>query len=188
MRLLQELLGSLGKLFKWWFVVVPWEQALRIRAGKHVTKLGAGIHMRIPFLDRLYVQSTRMRWVELPEQTLSTADGKVISLQGMLGYSIVNLEKLYRTLHHANATLQGEAMSLIARYIHGHLMEECKPVILEDFLSGSLKLDKYGIGNTQLSITDFAVAKTYRLITSSDRYLAGDSLTTHREHTPGEPY
>ena len=185
MNFLRDIFTLLGNLLKWYFIVVPWEQVVRVRLGKHLRLYDAGFHFKIPYVDKLYRQSTRQRWTALEEQTLTCPDmtsGKVITLQGMLGYSIVNIELLLQTLHHPEATLKGEAMRIISRYIHTHNLEECKPANLEDFVQKALNLEKYGIGNTELSITDFAVVKTYRLLTSEgSRYLPGDSLSTTAE-------
>lgn len=188
MSALRELFAFATKLVHWWIVVSPWEQALRVRLGKHVLVLHAGVHFKIPFIDKLYLRNIRMRWTRLLEQDLSTTDGRVITLQGLLGYSIVDISKLFNTLHHAEATIQGEAMRHISSFIHSHPLEECNPASLESFLSKALDLEQFGLGDIRLSITDFTVVKTYRFLTGSDRYLPGSGLSTASEDSGGLDY
>lgn len=75
MEVINSIAAFISKLFQWWFTVMPWEQALRIRKGSKVTLLGAGLYFKIPFIDAVYVQTTRMRMIDTPMQTMSTKDG-----------------------------------------------------------------------------------------------------------------
>lgn len=36
--MIKQLLEQLFGLFRWFFVVAPWEQAIRVRAGKHARR------------------------------------------------------------------------------------------------------------------------------------------------------
>lgn len=47
--MIRELFAHIAEAFKFFFVIAPWEQALRIRGGKKVDLLGAGLYFRIPF-------------------------------------------------------------------------------------------------------------------------------------------
>lgn len=53
----------------------PWEAALRVRLGRRVVMLGPGFHLRIPFLDRTFVRSVRLRTISDSGQTVVTQDG-----------------------------------------------------------------------------------------------------------------
>jgi hypothetical protein len=66
---LARLLG--GAAF--WVVVLPWQQALRVRGGRHVRLLKPGIYLKVPILDVVQVESVRRRTSMVPIQTLSTA-------------------------------------------------------------------------------------------------------------------
>lgn len=61
MSFIQNILALLGRLVSWWFVVLPWEQAVRVRAGSRVRLYGAGLHFRVPFIDYVWLQNTRRR-------------------------------------------------------------------------------------------------------------------------------
>ena len=76
MEIVNQIFVFIGKLFEWWFTVMPWEQAIFIRAGKGERVLGKGLYFKIPFIDRVYIQQTRLRIIDLPVQTVSTLDRK----------------------------------------------------------------------------------------------------------------
>lgn len=176
---LKDILYELKKLFMWWVTIAPWESALRVRWGKHVTTLEPGVHLRIPYADRVYRQSVRLRVCNLPPQTLTTLDGHTVTLQGMLGYEIFDIETLYETLHHAEDTITNIACSSLAQYIGTHTREDCTPGNIETAANELIDLEQYGVGGTHITITTFAFVKTYRLITGSgELYTSGDSLST----------
>lgn len=179
MNSLWELLRRFGELFVWWTVVQPWEGAIRVRFGKRVRTLAPGVHLRIPYADSVYRQTVRLRLCMMGIQTLSTSDGKTITLAASLGYRIADVWKLYNTLHHAEATIQNLAMGEIARFVQGRTLAECGPAAIEKAVSSALSLDQYGISADGIRLLDFAVVKTYRLI-NEQRYGTGDLLDTVR--------
>lgn len=61
---MNELFGAIFRFFRQfqiWVVVAPWEQAVRVRLGKHLSVLNAGVHLKLPFADLVYLQSVRLR-------------------------------------------------------------------------------------------------------------------------------
>ncbi len=179
---LRELFHSIGRLFTWWIIIVPWEQAVRVRLGKHVRILTAGVHLRIPYADKVYKQSIRRRIVATDIQTISTRDGKAITLAGQMGYSIVDVGKLYATLHHAEDTLQALMKSSVSEFVSTHELSQCTPKVIEAHVIENNDLSEYGLAEITFSITNFAVARTYRFITDNlKEWLSGDVLNTDQD-------
>lgn len=186
MESIKELFRQAGNLFRWWYIVAPWEQSIRVRLGKKVEVLNEGVHLRIPFADRVFIQSTRRRFLSLGTQTISTLDEKVITIGAKLGYEIQDIGKLYDTLHDAEDTLAAETAGMIARYINCRKIKDVKPLTIESYVAEHLNLTQYGLGSTRFFITDFAVVRTYRLIQSFPKdYGSGLPLTT--VHAEGDP-
>ena len=165
MTALQQIVEGIKNLFTWILIVAPWEQAVRVRFGSRVTLLHAGVHLRLPFFDRVYRQSIRRRLGIIRPQTITTNDGKVLTLSGVLGFSIVDLLKLYDTLEHAQDTVDAEVASSISTYCSGVTLEECRPRQIEEYVRGDVHLEKYGLAGQEFFVTSFAVVRTYRLIT-----------------------
>jgi len=174
--------------FQWWVLLTPWEQALRVRRGKNVTELNAGLHLRIPLIDRLFIQSVRLRMTDTPIQTVTTKDGSTITLKAQLGYRIDSLRLLYDTLHDAEGTIMNLVQMEIANHICVNMVVDLTPMQIVMAVQGSLidRLAAFGLGDICVSITDFAIVKTYRLITQDIWTNSGAALDTFKFHGQAE--
>lgn len=165
MNAVRELINALRAALTWWITVAPWEQAIRVRFGKRVMLLEAGIHLRLPLFDRIYVQSIRRRTSALATQTLTTKDGKSLTMAVALSYRVVDLLRLYNTLHHAEGTISNTVQGAVGEYVYTHTLEECQPSTLATQVIALLDLGRYGLADVEITITTFVVVKTYRFLT-----------------------
>lgn len=175
MSVLNGIMNTLRQLLEWWIIISPWEQAVRVRLGKHLKVLEAGVHWRFPFIDKVQVQTTRLRYTDTPAQTVTTACGKTVTFSGTLGYVIEDILKLYQTLHHADDTIKNLAMAAAAAYIRGVRWENCKSDVFEKTVTEAVDLSKYGLGKAKYSLLDLARVKTFRLI-QGQNWSTGDAL------------
>ena len=88
MEAVNQIIQFIKQLFSWWFIVTPWEQAVFVRLGKNVKVLHGGFYFKIPFIDQVYIQSIRLRAIDMPIQTISTKDGKTITIKSVMNYAI----------------------------------------------------------------------------------------------------
>jgi regulator of protease activity HflC (stomatin/prohibitin superfamily) len=164
-------------------IIAPWEQgdyALGACAVKQVKRLNAGIHLKLPIVDTIYVQSVRMRISGLPRQTVTTKDGKTVTITGSVGYAIANIQQLYNTLHHPEDAIQKRAQALIANFISSRKAKDCTADAIEAGLAEPLRdtLSCYGIEDTRIFVTDLAIVRTYRLIGDNAWGMYGGPLNT----------
>jgi len=164
MGLVQQVQAFLRSIFQWWVTIAPWQQGVRVRFGKHVALLPPGIHFKMPMFDVVYMQPIRVRAQHVKNQTLTTNDGKIVSLASALQYEIKDLLKMYETLHNAHDIIEQRTQSVISRYMSANLFEEIKPREIEVHLLEELDLSEFGLSIHNFSITDFAVVRVYRLI------------------------
>lgn len=164
MSIVQQFKALLKDLFQWWITIVPWEQGIRVRFGKHVKLLPTGIYLKLPMFDTVYVQAIRVRAQVIVGQTISSKDGKAISLASALQYEIIDLLKLYKTLHNAHDTIELLTQGIISSFINRHFINEIEPTDIEEHVLENIDLSMYGLKVHGFKITDFAVVKTFRLI------------------------
>lgn len=164
MNQVKDFIEYIFNAFKIWIIVQPWESGLIIRCGKRIKRVNKGMYFKIPYLDSVYIQEIRLRVTEMPMQTLTSKDGKTITLNSSFGYSIINLEKLYQTLYHPEKTLQNIAMSSIAETIFSFDIQNITPADIEEKVMSKLIAEDYGIKFEYFKITNFAIVRTYRLI------------------------
>lgn len=165
MEWFSTLVRSFTGLFKWWLITMPWEHAIRVRLGKHVTvhKKG-GVIFRIPYVDQVFVQNVRERVSATTAQTLTTVDGHTITLAACLRYRIEDILPLYQRLHQAAETIQQEIEGLFSEYIITHEVGECTPELVIGHVLEHLDVSQYGLYLKSVFLTDFARVRTYRLI------------------------
>lgn len=164
MNQIKEFFQWLIDSFKIWVIVQPWESAVRVRMGKHTKVLTKGIFFRIPYLDSIFVQENRLRIVQMSLQTLTTKDLNAITIEAAVGYTIEDIEKLYKSLYQPETTISNMVKSNIAEYIFEKNHNEIKPSDLEKNVLNDLQNLDYGLNIQYLRIQNFAIVKTFRLI------------------------
>ncbi len=180
MNWLNVLLSKVGQLFNWFYVVVPWDRAMRVRWGKHMKVMGPGVHVQIPFLDKVYIMGIRDRVASTTTQTLTTANGVTITLCAGFRFEIVDIEPMYNRLHNAGETISQEIEGSISDYIITHNEDECTPAHIKEHVLDKVDLSEYGLNCTKVFFTDFVKVRTYRLINGGmDRWSEPGVNTSH---------
>jgi regulator of protease activity HflC (stomatin/prohibitin superfamily) len=77
------------------FIVRQWERVALIRLGR-IVKIEdkAGLHLRIPFIDRLYVVDMRMQTIQLKGQSTITKDNISVSIDAVVFAKVEDPEKV----------------------------------------------------------------------------------------------
>lgn len=161
---LWEIVSRFANLFIWWTIVSPWESGIRVRLGSRVTKIGPGIHLRIPYFDAIFKQTVRRRITIVQLQTLSTQDRKTVTVCATVGYAIADIALLYNTLHHADETIRNMVAGAIARTIQSMTSDECLPQDVERQVNAVVDLSGFGLAGTEIRLVDFAFVRTFRFL------------------------
>ena len=165
MSVIQQILELLRTLVTWWFLVEPWEQAIRVRCGKHVRLFEKGVYWKIPFFDMVYKQNVRRRVSGIPVQTLTAKDGKSLTIYGSIGYKIADVLKLHMALHDAEQSVQQEILGLVSRYVCEHEIVNCTPRQITEFVNCNLDLQKYGLADVEFFLQGYVSnVRTYRVL------------------------
>lgn len=183
----QQLLSFIKSIFQWWVTIAPWQQGVRVRLGKNVCVLLPGIHLRLPIVDVVYMQPIRVRAQHVHSQTLTSSDGKAISVGSAIRYEITDLLTVYKTLHNAHDTIEQIVQSHIAGVVIHKKLEELSPQLVEELVSDAIDFSSYGLAVRGFNITDFAVVKTYRLIQGELGHFTGYDQRFETDLAMGEP-
>lgn len=171
MNWLSQIFGFF-KAFQLWVTIAPWELALRVRLGKTAVRLGPGVHFRIPFLDRIFVQCSRVRPISDSGQTITTDDGKVLSIAVVVTYAISDMLKLYETVSNPESMLLFEVQALLSKIISSSSSAAISPLMLEEAVSSKLPSVDWGLDHVKLKVTTFAYVRTYRILNYEYRSLS----------------
>lgn len=190
MSFIQSLLEFLRSLLNWWFIVEPWEQAIRVRLGNRVKLFNAGIHVKVPFFDVLYKQNNRRRVSSIPLQTLTTKDDIALTVHGSIGYKIADILKLHMTLQDAEDSVRQEVLGCITKYVVETNSADCRPSTIIAHVVATLDLTKYGLADIEFFLNGYVSnVPTYRLIQDGMVGYMGNSgnLNTCNAVSPGAP-
>jgi len=169
-------MSALGRGLALWVVIAPWEMGLRVRMGKRATVLHPGVRFRIPGLDRVYVQSCRLRTVSDSGLTSTTRDGHSVTLTLALHFAVADIERLYSAGTNPEITIRTVAAAAVARLIAGTPRDALRP---DDIAHAARQAvgriaGRYGINQVSAELATFAFVRSYRLI--SNDYWNGSGL------------
>lgn len=164
MNIFKDLIDYLSKLFTWWIVVMPWEQGIRVTLGKNQMLMDKGIYLKLPLIHTVFIQEKRLRVINVPIQTISSRDGFALTVSCSVGYSIVDIVKLYSTLYQPDMTISNIVASKISEFICSHDLKECIPAMIEKQINESINTTDYGLKYEYVRMINFACVKTFRLI------------------------
>lgn len=147
-----------------WYIVRPWEQGINVRCGRWVFNATPGFHIRLPFLDEVFIQNVRLRVVNLPVQTVTNKEGLTTTVSAVVSWRIADVRKLYEKLHTPEDWIYNTALSAVAEVMFS-TTGETDPKSIGDAAAKALADGRaLGIVIESVAITDFARVRTYRLI------------------------
>lgn len=172
---LVEWVQGIVRTLRPWVTVNPWEQGVRVRLGKHVTLLPAGVYLKIPAVDTVVVLPVRIRVLTVPMQTVMSKDGRAVSVGIAIQYQIEDVEKVFRSVHHPESTIAYWVQGIIGEQVRLLDAAEVTPEALQAAVVQQLDLTAMGFGSFKVFISDLALVRTYRLI-QEGRWMAGANL------------
>lgn len=175
MEWLATFFRNIGRPFQWWVVLAPWEHGLRIRLGRVSKELGPGIYFRIPFLDRIYVQSVRLRTLTDTNSTTMTADGKAATFSIAVDLAIGSMRTLFDSLAAPECTVLTIALSFITADIGERQSSELTADGIGRTATAYLRdtCGDVGLTDIEVRITSLALVRTYRIVNNGYRESGG---------------
>lgn len=168
---LHQIFG-LFRSFQFWVTIAPWEAALRVRLGKHAVKLGPGIHIRVPFLDRMFIVATRPRTIISVGQTITTRDLQPLTINVAVTYAVADVAVLYMACSNPEESLLCRVQGEISDFVAGLDRVELSSRIIEDAIGPKVPNSEWGLSEVRLMITTFTYAKPLRILNSEWRSLS----------------
>lgn len=175
----------MNELFQWivglikgarfWQVVLPWERAVRVRFGRNPILWESGFHWRIPYFDEVRVANTRLRIACVPAQTITTRDGRTVTIDVSLAFRIRDPLVAMMRLQKPEDSTAGFAQIAVARFVKGRNYAE---ITLED-LEAAVMVEVAGLAGDGLAfeyvrVVEFALIRTIRLIQDTWRPHTGE--------------
>ncbi len=163
------LLGIFGLLALFFIIrsirIVPAKTALVVeRLGKYVKTLDAGIHLLIPFIDKVkFKHNLKEQAIDVPEQECFTADNVKVTVDGVLYMRVVNpkyasygiTDCFYATIQLAQTTMR----SVIGRLELDKTFEERNQINGEVVKAVDEASDPWGVKVSRYEIQNINVSE-----------------------------
>lgn len=151
-------------------VIIPsYEEGVRLSFGKFKKVLYPGVHFKIPFVDEIINQHVVVTTISLPAQSLYTLDKQNFVVKGVIKYRITDVKIFLLEVYDAQDALSDMTLSIIKNIIISLPAEKCIDPELDNLLTKKVRVEakKWGVEIQQVTLTDIAPIKSYRLINDS---------------------
>lgn len=148
-------------------VIVPsYEKGVLLRFGNFKKVLEPGIHFKIPFGDEIIHQHVVVTTLSLPAQSLYTLDKQNFVVKGVVKYKISDVKTFLLEVYDAKDALSDMTMSIVKNIIISIPAEKCIDPELDNLLTKKARVEakKWGVDIQQVTLTDVAPIRSYRLI------------------------
>jgi len=162
---------------KVWSMIQPWENGIRTRCGKHALLLPAGFYWRIPFLDEIRIVNTRLRMYPFPQTTITTRDGKTLTISGVIGFRVIDALRATLAFQQPEIVCSTYVQPLVTSYVRSRDFGEIKITEIETHCRESLAEFAHGVEFEFVRVCDFAAVKTFRLL--QENWRATTSFDKH---------
>lgn len=159
-ELITRILNFLGQ-FKLLVIILPWERAARVRLGSRVVVWEPGWHIKLPFIDEIVPVNTRLRVADTGSQTLTTLDGRVLTIGLAIGFRIPDPLAALMKMQHPESSCSAIAGSVVADLVWREA--NLSPSTVEAHVLEALRRETpYEIDFVR--VRDFAYARALRLL------------------------
>lgn len=159
-----------GQFIPRWQVLDPTLGWAKYHRG-HLTACGrAGMVFWWPVLTKVEVFSVVEQTIKLEPQSLTTKDGKDITVRGVIVYEYVDIEKMATTSVDPDDSVRDKALMVIADAVSQHTKDELLEAMREKGLDKLFKrqaqqfLGSYGVRVIRMGLVELAGARPYRIM------------------------
>lgn len=165
----EKLVDLLISIWAWLlpFVVVDhYERAVLLRIGNFNQVLEPGFHWIFPFgIDKCIGDNVVTRTHKLQEQSLTTKDGKSVTVRGVVTAKINDIYKAALSVEHVDDAMADSCLGEIGRAVINSSWEEMSKPEFVDALSKACRKNawRYGIEIERVQLSDIVLAPAYRV-------------------------
>lgn len=155
------------------FVIIPdYAAAVQLRFGRFKKVLTPGLHYKLPFVDEIIEQHVVVTTISLPAQSLYTKDKQNIVVKGVIKFKIAEPKIFLLEVYDAQDALSDMTQSIIKNVIISMSLAECIDSEIDNTLTKKVRVEarKWGVEVQQVTLTDIAPIRSYRLINDTISY------------------
>jgi regulator of protease activity HflC (stomatin/prohibitin superfamily) len=182
---MEAVFGWLGSVMRWLGSFLPRMEVVntthagvKFHRGKHVRAIGPGITWWWPLLDETMTYPVVRQSVDLPSQTLTTSDGKPVTVGAVVVYTVEDVLTALTKQWDLAETIQDLSMAAVCDFVTANDFEwiNSNRVIAKRHLTKRVSevLEEYGVTAQGAWLTDFAQTRVISVIGSASVVDAGE--------------
>ena len=162
----------IGRFIPRWEIIETTHGAVKWVKGSRVVPLGPGVHWFWPITTKFCSFPTARQAINLRTQNFCTTDDKTVIVGGMVSYEVFDIEALVAHTYDPDGTICEIAAPAVLDVCSQKTWDELKKAHRDKTLDKELKkevareLDKFGVKVLKARLTDLALSRVIRLITS----------------------
>src|SRR5690606_2099871 len=115
------------------YIVSEWERAVLLRFGEQIeTDIGAGMHVKVPFMDKVKKFDVRVLTLDSPTRRYLTVDKKPLEVDSYAAWRIADVGRFYR----ATSGDEARAIALLSARIDNGLRDQFGQRTQHEVISG----------------------------------------------------
>jgi regulator of protease activity HflC (stomatin/prohibitin superfamily) len=158
-----------------WRALIPWivlhedHAGFVRRLGKTHRDLKHGWNLLIPFIDEPFVESTRLGVFQLDPQSLTTRDGKTVSIRLSVQLWVDNVQRYYLHADAPKENIQDLVSGLLGAVVHKLDLSDVlrcsfRPKVEREAAAAACA---WGLRIESVAVVDCVPARTIRLLSSA---------------------
>lgn len=163
-----EFLLSILDLFRFWIVLLPFEQGVLLRLGRFVKVVEPGLHWMWPLhIDHVMYESVVPSTHNLGDESMITKDGKSCGFHAIVTYRIKDIEKALLEVHDDEHAVRDACAGEIGRVLRESTWLEIsgESDILDRLTAACRKRGwRWGIEIMAVQLAGLALVKNIRLM------------------------
>lgn len=172
-----SMLQDIGRGIRPWVTVKPWEQGVRVRGGKYVRLLHAGMYPKIPIIDTATVYPIRRRSTIPLLQTVKSFDKRTLTIGIVVVYRIADLLKVLDTLHNPENMLAALARGAVAEFVAETRADDVTQAAIRGYVHSQIDAASFGLEDFEVLVIDNAdlSGRTLRIL-NDGHWNHGDTI------------
>lgn len=158
-------------------IINPDERGVFMRGGRYRRNLSPGFYFKWPIYDEVKIIPVKEQVINLPNQSVTTKDGKQLALSGAIRYEVDGPSRALLNVLDYDTSLQNLAMSVLASFVSRVNADRCDydtlcKEVLEELQS---EAENWGLEVMDFWLTDFVEHKVYRIMTHDTPIILDES-------------
>ena len=149
------------------FVIDMWEEGVVLRGGKFLKVVKPGMYLKIPFLDAVWKHTVITQSIDIPPQSVTTADNKNVVVKGIIRFTISDVKLFLTTITEPKDVLTDTTGGMIREIIEDTNWTDIVDIDKKLTAEVSKFVKKWGIKVQKVTLTDLQIANSIRIIQDS---------------------